>query len=191
MPACRMPRAAGGMRWRLVCAMLSLSAPAGAQARLDVSGLLDALAEAQDAAAAAGLEARILRGWEQEGGPIVAMLLQRSSSEIAHDDADEALADIDAAQVLAPDALEILHHRALARYHKGDVAGAYHDLEDVLRHEPRHFAAWRSLSEIAEAQGNLKAAYAAWQKLIALDPKTRGGSEHLDELRRRVEGEKS
>jgi len=179
------------MRWFFLFVMLSMPAPAGAQERQTLSGLLDALAEAQDVAAATGLEIRILQAWDQAGGPMVAMLLQRASTEIAHDDADEALADIDAAQVLAPEALEILHHRALARYHKGDVAGAYRDLEDVLRRQPRHFAAWRSLSEIAEAQGNLKAAYAAWQKLIALDPKTKGGSEHLDELRRRVEGEKS
>jgi tetratricopeptide (TPR) repeat protein len=179
------------MRWLFLCVVLLVSAPAWAQDRQTLSGLLDALADAPDEAAAAGLETRILRAWEQAGGPMVAMLLQRSSTEIAHDDADEALADIDAAQVLAPDTLEIMHHRALARYHKGDVAGAYHDLEDVLRREPRHFAAWRSLSEIAEAQGNLKAAYAAWQKLVALDPKTKGGSEHLEELRRRVEGEKS
>ena len=187
------------MRWIIALLCLTLAPLAQAQDaagpppadRQGVSALLDALADAQDTPAASGLEARIIRQWEQAGGPIVAMLLARSAHEIADDDAEEALADIDAALTLAPDNLETFHHRAMARYHKGDVSGAYHDLDEVLRREPRHFAAWRSLAEIAEAQGNHKAAYAAWQKLIALDPKTNGGAEKLEEFKRKVEGEKS
>ncbi len=186
------------MRWFIALLILSTAqlaraqdAPAAAPDKQSVPALLDALAEAQDTPAATGLEARIARQWDQAAGPVVAMLLARSSQEIAEDDADEALADIDAALTLAPDNIEVFHHRAMARYHKGDVSGAYHDLDEVLRREPRHFAAWRSLAEIAEAQGNSRAAYAAWQKLIALDPKTKGGEQKLEELKRKVEGEKS
>ena len=188
------------MRWFLVLSILMSAPLAQAQEpspapampdKQSLPALLDALADAQDTAAATGLEVRILRQWEQAAGPVVAMLLARSSHEIDADDANEALADIDAALTLAPENIEAFHHRAMARYHKGDVSGAYHDLDEVLRREPRQFAAWRSLAEIAEAQGNNRAAYAAWQKLMALDPKTKGGEQKLEELKRKVEGEKS
>jgi tetratricopeptide (TPR) repeat protein len=85
----------------------------------------------------------------------------------------------------------VLHQRALVRYQKGEIAAAYRDLQAVITREPRHFAAWRNLAEIAEAQGNLKAAYAAWQKLLELDPKLQDGEKKRDELRRKVEGERS
>lgn len=179
------------MRWLILIVFLSLTSAVRAQEPPTASGLLDALAEAPDTAAATGLEARISRQWLQSGGATVAMLLGHAAQNLAGNDAEDAMEDVQAAEALAPDNLEVIHYRALARYHKGDVAGAYRDLEAVLSREPRHFAAWRSLSEIAEAQGNLKAAYAAWQKLIALDPKTKDGAEHLEDLRRRVEGEKS
>ena len=179
------------MRWLILIVLLCPTFSLQAQEPATPSALLDALAEAPDTAAAAGLEVRISRQWLQSGGATVAMLLNHAAQNLAGNDAEDARADVEAAEALAPDNLEVIHYRALARYHKGDVAGAYRDLEEVLSREPRHFAAWRSLSEIAEAQGNLKAAFAAWQKLIALDPKTKDGAAHLEDLRRRVEGEKS
>ena len=157
----------------------------------DIDQLLAALVEAPDTGAATGLEMRISRLWQQQAGPTAAMLLNRSTQELDTNDADGALADIDAALALAPTSLDALHRHALALYQKGDVAGATRDLEDILRREPRHFPSWRSLADIAEAQGHLKSAYAAWQKLIALDPKTKGGAEKLTDLRRRVDGERS
>ncbi len=119
------------------------------------------------------------------------MLLNHSSQELANNDLDDALADINAALELAPDSLDALHHRALARYQRGDVVGATRDLEEILRREPRHFPSWKTLADIAEAQGHLKSALAAWDKLLALDPKTKGGEEHVKDLRRKVEGERS
>jgi tetratricopeptide (TPR) repeat protein len=179
------------MRWLVMIALLSSSVAVLAQEVPASSALLDALAEAPDTAAASGLEARISRQWLQSGGATVAMLLNHAAQNIGDNDAEDAMQDVAAAEALAPDNIEVVHYRALARYHQGDVAGAYRDLEAVLSREPRHFLAWRSLSEIAEAQGNLKAAFAAWQKLIELDPKTKNGAAHLEDLRRRVEGEKS
>jgi Tfp pilus assembly protein PilF len=173
--------------------VLALCLPllAHAETRPDLDQLLAALAEAPDTAAATGLEQRIARLWQQQAGPTAAMLLGRSAQELAAKDVDDALADIDAALTLAPGSLDALHHRALARYEQGDVAGATHDLEEILRREPRHFPSWHSLAEIAEIQGHTRAALAAWEKLMALDPKTRGGAEHLKDLRHRVEGEES
>jgi tetratricopeptide (TPR) repeat protein len=179
------------MRWLILIALFYPAAALRAQDAAVLSGLFDALAQAPDTAAATGLEARISLQWLQSGGATVAMLLNHAAQNLAANDIEDATGDVEAAEALAPDNLEVIHYRALARYQRGDVAGAYRDLEAVLSREPRHFAAWRSLSQIAEAQGNLKAAYAAWQKLIEIDPKTDGGAAHLEDLRHRVEGEKS
>jgi Tfp pilus assembly protein PilF len=169
-----------------------MSAPVLAQQTApDLDQLLTALAEAPDSGAATGLESRINRIWQQQAGPTAAMLLNRAARELEANDADSAVTDIDAALVLAPDSLDAQHRRAVARYQQGDVAGATRDLQVILRREPRHFPSWKTLADIAETQGRLKSALAAWERLIVLDPKTQGGAEHVADLRRKVEGERS
>ena len=61
----------------------------------------------------------------------------------------------------------------------------------MLRREPRSFAALRSLSDIAAAREDWKAAYAAWQKLLEVDPKTPNGTARLQDLKRRALGEEA
>ncbi len=79
----------------------------------------------------------------------------------------------------------------MARYHAGDVKGAIHDLEETVRLEPREFAAFRTLAEIAIAREDWKSAYAAWQKVMELDPKTPGGEDRLHLLKRKAVGEET
>ena len=55
--------------------------------------------------------------------------------------------------------------------------------------EPRDFAAFRTLAEIAAAREDWKGAYAAWQRLMDLDPNTPGGQERLRLLKRKAVGE--
>ena len=101
-------------------------------------------------------------------------------------DAVESFTD---AITLAPDVAEAWHQRAIARYHSGDVTGAIRDLEETVRLEPRDFAALRTLADIATAREDWKGAYAAWQKVMELDPKTPGGDARLRELKRHAVGE--
>ncbi len=90
---------------------------------------------------------------------------------------------------LQPDVGEAWHQRALARYHAGDVNGAIRDLEETVRLEPRDFSAFRTLADIAAAREDWKGAYAAWQKVHGIDPKTPGGEERLRLLKRKALGE--
>jgi lipoprotein NlpI len=69
------------------------------------------------------------------------------------------------------------------------VTGAIHDLQETVRLEPRNFAAFRTLTDIAAAREDWKGAYAAWQKVLEIDPKTPGGEERLKELKRKAVGE--
>jgi tetratricopeptide (TPR) repeat protein len=86
---------------------------------------------------------------------------------------------------------EAWRQRALARYHQGDVNGAIRDLEQTVQLEPRDFAAFRTLADISTARQDWKGAYAAWQKVMELDPKTPGGEARLRELKRKAVGEET
>jgi Tfp pilus assembly protein PilF len=96
-----------------------------------------------------------------------------------------------AAITLQPDFAEAYHQRALARFAAGDTPGAVADLQQALQREPRDFGAFRTLADIAVSREDWKSAYAAWQRLMAIDPKTPGGEDKLKDLRRRALGDET
>lgn len=157
----------------------------------DRAALLDALKAAPDETIAAHLEAQLKQMWLQAGSPAVTLLMGRGLRELNAGDADEAIDDFSDALALDPNLAAAYHQRALARYHAGDTPGAIRDIEETLKREPRNFAALRSLSEIAAARQDWKGAYSAWEKMLEIDPKTPGGTERLQELKRRAFGEEA
>jgi tetratricopeptide (TPR) repeat protein len=175
------------LAWFLAAAVAQAQTPAEKHAAVD--HLLDALKAAPDEQAAAALEERLQQTWLRAGSPAVTLLMSRGLRSMQAGQDDEAAASFSDAITLQPDVDEAWHQRALARYHAGDMSGAIHDLEETVRLEPRNFAAFRSLSQIAEARGDWKGAYAAWLKVMELDPKTPGGAERLQVLKRKAVGE--
>jgi tetratricopeptide (TPR) repeat protein len=115
--------------------------------------------------------------------------MMRGLREMQTGSQEEALADFDAAATLDPDLAVAYDRRAMARFEQGDISGAIHDIEETLRHEPRDFSALQDLSRIAESQKNWAGAYAAWLKVIEIDPKTPGGADRLKDLKRRALGD--
>jgi tetratricopeptide (TPR) repeat protein len=166
-------------------------APAPAEKRASIDQLLDALKTAPDAQTAAMLEAQLEQTWLHAGTPAVTLLMSRGLRSLQAGEDDEAVGSFSDAITLQPDASEAWHQRALARYHAGDVNGAIQDLEETVRLEPRDFAAFRTLADIAAARDDWKGAYAAWQKVMELDPKTPGGEERLRLLKRKAVGEET
>jgi tetratricopeptide (TPR) repeat protein len=192
----------GSRRWRQVAPLLLtgglviLPVPAswaesGSNKAADRAALLDALKAAPDETIAAHLEAQLKEMWLQAGSPAVTLLMSRGLRELSAGDAEDAIDDFSDALALDPNLAAAYHQRALARYRAGDTPGAIRDLEETLKREPRNFAALRSLAEIAAAREDWKGAYAAWQKLLEIDPKTPGGRERLEELKRRALGEEA
>ncbi len=102
---------------------------------------------------------------------------------------EEALEDFDAALTLDPGFAEAWHLRAQAHARTGDAAAAARDLQEVLRLEPRHWAALLSLSALQEEAGNAGAALRSLEAALALNPKMPGGQERLRDLRRKAEGD--
>lgn len=161
--------------------------PAGAP---PIERMLSALAAAPDEQTAAVLEAHIETAWTSRIPPSAALLLGRARRELQGGSNEEALDDYSLAVDLDPDNPEIYRRRAEARMQVGDLDGAVRDIEEVVRREPRHYAAFADLSRVAEQRGDWRGAYAAWQRVMALDPKTPGGAERLRDLRRRALGDK-
>ena len=186
-------RVALGLLAAVPGAALTRSARAQAPKPPDKKAALDqalaALKAAPDEDAAAMLEAHARAMWLDAGGPAVRLLLGRGQREVSESAPDAAFDSFDAALDLEPDLAEAWRGRALARFRLGDTAGAVRDIQETLRREPRHFSALQDLARIAEARGDWQGAYAAWQKVLELSPKTPNGATRERDLRRRALGE--
>lgn len=180
-----------------VCALPGLALPGVAQAqgpadkRAAANKLLDALKNAPTEAAAEPLESQIRQLWVSAGTPAVTLLMSRGLRELHAGANNDAMEDFGDAITLDPTLAEAYHQRAVARYQAGDTAGAIADLQATVRQEPRDFAAFETLSHIAEAREDWKNAYAAWQKVMEIDPKKPSGEDRLKELKRKAFGEET
>jgi len=171
--------------------LILLAAPAFAQtpSKPNFDNLFAALKVAPNEDAAAAIEAQIRTQWAEAATPAVRLLLSRGTRELSENAPNDALDSFDAALDLSPDLLEGWRGRATARRALGDYVGAIKDIGEVLKREPRSFAAFQDLSRIAEARGDWKSAYAAWQKVLEISPHTPNGQDRLKDLRRRALGE--
>ena len=177
--------------------LLLLAAPAWAQtgpgetraALMD--RLFSMLAVAPDEHAAGSVESAIQGQWVAAATPAVKLLLLSGIRELNDEHPQDALDDFDAALDLQPDLIEAWRGRALARARLGDTKGAEHDIEETIKREPRQFEALQDLSHIAEQAGDWKGAYAAWSRVMAIDPKTSGGADRLKDLKRRAFGDET
>jgi tetratricopeptide (TPR) repeat protein len=160
-----------------------------AEAKTAGNRLLDALKAATSEHEAAMLEAGLLNVWLDAASPAARLLATRGMRDLQAGATGEAIDDFDAMVVLEPALPEPWHQRAIARFRAGDSDGAVADIEQTLQREPRHFAAFGLLSHIAEARGNWRGAYEAWQKLLELDPMTPGGQDRLKMLRQKALGQ--
>ena len=154
-----------------------------------VDGMLTALRSAPNEDAAAALEGQIRAQWLEAASPALRLLLARGMRELNEGAAGEAVDSFDAALDLDPDLIEAWRGRAQARSRLGDAAGAVRDIQELLRREPRSFAALQDLSRMAEGRADWRGALAAQQKLLEIDPRTPGGQTRLRDLRRRALGD--
>jgi tetratricopeptide (TPR) repeat protein len=166
-------------------------APGAPMPKATLDTMLGALKVAPTDEAAEALEGQIRQAWSNQASPAVKLLLSRGAREMEENAGGEAVDSFDAALDLEPDLLEAWRGRAQARLRIGDTAGAVRDIQEVLRREPRHFAALEDLSRIAENRGDWQGALAAWQKALEVSPRTPGGKDRLRDLERRALGERA
>ena len=154
-----------------------------------LDNLLTALRNAPSEEAAAALEAQARTQWFEAASPALRLLLVRGLREIGDGQPNDAVDSFDAALDLDPDLIEAWRGRAQARARMGDTVGAVRDIQEVLRREPRSFAALQDLSHMAEARSDWRGALAAHQKLLEIDPHSPGGQARLRDLKRRALGD--
>ena len=167
-------RRRAALTWLLAVPVTAVAQPSP---KAPVDNLLAALKAAPNEQAAAALEAQLRALWQQSATPAVRLLLARGSRELSERAPGDALDSFDAALDLSPDLLEGWRGRAEARRSLGDYTGAVHDVEALLKLEPRSFLAFQELSQIAETRGDWRGALAAWTKVLELSPHTPGGSD--------------
>jgi tetratricopeptide (TPR) repeat protein len=162
-----------------------------AERRAALDALFEALAKAENEEAAAPIEAKIRRALTDASTPAVTLLMTRGARALQGGENEEAATIFSDALVLDPELAEAWHLLGVARFGAGDLGGAVAALNEAVRREPRHFAAYESLARIAEAREDWEGAYRAWQKALEIAPKLSGGQERLNELKRRALGEET
>ncbi len=165
------------------------AAARGAEARrAELDRAFAALKDAPDAAGAALVEGRIRQLWAQAISPAVALLLRAGARNLAANQAEDALEDLDAAITLGPEVAEAWHRRAQAQAQLGDAVAAARDLQESLRLEPRNWLALLSLAALQQGQEDHAGALRSLDAALALNPRLPGGATRREELRRKVEG---
>lgn len=182
------------MRWLAALLILTGQACLPGQAWAEtpkehIDTLLNQLRAAPTEQDAAGVEEQLRGAWLDQASPALRLLLIRGTRELQEGNPSAAFDSFDAVLDLDQDLLEGWRGRAQARLRLGDTAGATRDILEALRRQPRDFAALQDLSRIAEARGDWKGAFAAWQKVIEADPFTGSGRDRLRGLRRKALGE--
>jgi len=177
------------LRWAALLVLLVGPAFGQTKPNPTLDGLLTALRAAPNEEAAAALEAQVRAQWVEAASPALRLLLVRGTRELNDGQAGDAADSFDAALDLDPDLIEGWRGRAQARARLGDATGAVWDIQEVLRREPRSFAALQDLSRMAEARSDWRGALVAHQKLLEIDPRTPGGQARLRDLRRRALGD--
>ncbi len=153
--------------------------------------LLDALRAAGNPVEASMLEHRLFQLWIASISPAARLLIERGQREMQGGDAKNALEEFDGLVALEPAQAEAWRQRAQARLEAGDLDGAARDGMQSLALDAQHFPALAVLSRVAEQRGDWKNAYAAWSRLMAIDPQTEGGARRLEELRKKAFGQET
>ncbi len=164
----------------------SATAPVRTDAELDE--LFQQLEGAEDAALAASVEQAIWTRWADSGSPTVNILLERATAAEAAGDRDLASSYLDQASDLAPDFAEPWNRRANLAYRGEDYPGAISAIQETLRREPRHFAAYAALGLIYEELGQNRAALEAFRAALAIHPHYEAAIQGVQRLEPQVDG---
>lgn len=163
--------------------------PDAAASQAEAQRLLDALARAPDAEAAAVIEAQVRRLWATRASPAAALLVQRAARNMEAQAYAEAVEDLDAAITLQADDPRSWILRGQAQAALGDRRAGALDLREALRLEPRQFDALLALSTLQQDSGDLVGALHSLEAAMKINPRMAGGEARLRDLRRRALGD--
>ena len=148
------------------------------------------LAKATGEADGTTIRASIRQLWLNSGSATIDLLLERDAlAALGHDPAVRRQL-LDAASKLSPETAEIWNRRAGLDYGELHFDAAMADLARVLAIDPRHFEAIEALATILRETGRDALALKAYRRLQAVNPTAANLQRDIDDLARKVEGQK-
>lgn len=133
--------------------------------------MFERLQEAPSDEEAESIALDIWAAWLESGSPTVDILMERAVTAQAMGDTDHARALYDRAIRIQPDYAEAWHRRATLFLQDERYDEALRDLNETLKHEPRHFGAWLGLGMILERLGSTEEALEAYREALAIHPR--------------------
>lgn len=156
--------------------------------RLEV--LFEQLKNSQNKNEVAAVTAEIWAIWRISGEPPVDWMMQESHQFMKMGILDSALGGFTLVTESAPDFAEGWHKRATVHFLLGDFPASIQDIKKTVALEPRHFGAFAGLGLIHLMMGDEKAALKALEKALAINPHLTGTRKKVEELRKKINGEK-
>ncbi|MEM9738381.1 MAG: tetratricopeptide repeat protein [Pseudomonadota bacterium] len=133
--------------------------------------MFDRLKTAPSDEEAEGIALDIWNAWLESGSPTVDILMERAVEAQAYGDGKHARALYDRVIRMRPEYAEAWHRRATLFLENEQYDEALRDLNEALRHEPRHFGAWLGLGVMLERLGSTTEALAAYRKALEIYPR--------------------
>lgn len=153
-----------------------------------IDDLFEDLQNAPEGFDARVTEKTILNVFAQSGSATADLLMDRAASAILDDDLVMGLALLNRVTELQPDFAEGFHRRSQVFFQQEDYTNAMVDLQQVLRLEPRHFVAIRSLGFVLLETGDEEGALTAFRMALALNPHMEDVQQAIKKLSPDVEG---
>jgi tetratricopeptide (TPR) repeat protein len=154
----------------------------------NIDFLLGALKAAPDDETAQTVEQRILALWGTSPSDTTTLLMTRVQKAIEEKDTDLAIEILNAVVKIKPEYVEGWNRRATLYYVKKDYGRALADIREVLKREPRHFAALSGLGLILQDIGDDKQALEVYRRALAIYPRMKNIPDLVNELSEKVEG---
>lgn len=163
-------------------------APKAERVQANLDSLFERLRVTTSAEEARMITVTIRHVWAHSGRTGVDALMGKAIQAIHQGDYDAALEALDGVTASAPDFVEGWNLRATVNYLREDYTDAVTDIEQVLALEPRHFSALAGLGRIFIELEDPKAALAAFEMALSINPHLAEVREQADELRDELAG---
>jgi tetratricopeptide (TPR) repeat protein len=147
-----------------------------------LEGLFDQLRRAEDAAAAAPIEAEIWQRWSSHDDPALQSTMLQGIRLMNAGDLQAALDLYTRLIEDAPDFAEAWNKRATLQFLLGNYAASELDIRKTLELEPFHFGALSGRGLVFAAQGNYEQAREALNAALEVHPTMEAVAANLREL---------
>lgn len=147
-----------------------------------VDRLFGDLGKADTPIEARALAARIQQLMLLSGSHTVDLLMQRAGEAMRHEDYPLALDLLDAVVRLKPNYAEGWNRRATVYYLQEEFGRSISDIEQVLRLEPRHYAAMSGLAMILRRMDQNERALEVYQRVLDIYPMLDSAQEAVSEI---------